>query len=1725
MRKILSLVLVELMVVSVLPMSVFAASFDTSASNDYYVVISEKEYALAPGATETELLLNNKTGDDRKVVHIFEVDTKNEQIQVLPGYYGIENLDPDNLALEGVEDKTKFWKSEQLTKTVAYYESLGYNVVGAMNTALAYDSEAPYGYMVYNGVVLGTPEVHKGAKTYLAIDGEGNCELRSMSTPLKGNEVTAVSANFDWLVKNGELVSKTVERTSSNASRSMIGIKADGTLVFCQVDGRNEPFSSGLSNYEMGEMMLALGCVNAVNCDGGGSSTFVSKREGETTNTMRSIPSDGSERATINSVIIVSKAVATGEFDHAILETEYDYYAPGTKAKFTVKGVDSAGSSAELPAEGITWQLSDDTMGTVADGVFTSNGKKGDVTIQMLYNGEVVGEYGIHVVDPDVFAFAIDETVLPYGKTMTLNFACTYGADDWDVCVDGAYKLTLSDSTAAVIDGNKFTATKDESSKGVNVTATYIPNPSVTDVLKVTYGKGSEILYNFEDGDVSDWVGFDEAKQYSIDNGINNTLVSSEPLAGQCSDETDGSTFLATRENGGQVKNGDYALAWRVDNTAAAFESWTYNVLFNIGGPTVLRDVANGKNATKLGMWLYIPEGAAGLAFQSQLYTKKADGSLTHVQAHFTFTTKNGTVKNLNSCTEADIPESRWVYASIALTSADFICMPDPADTTSERSPSVIRTYVKPKEPAVHTFYIDDITLDYSTAVDDRVLPTITDVCYTPADEAKVLNDGAAITENTMAFSATVADNAELDNSTGVVYIDGVAVASSKVAGKYLTTENVKLTNGTHTVAFEIKDTLGNLSRVTRTFTVGSDALVSIGGHNDSGELAETDSIYYIDINTSDVAAIDGVKTTINLQNANTWELDGLVVADGFKATATVNEITNNVTVEITRVAKTADTGALTLVSIPVRVWSWNAINHFTGAVITPDTQYATGNNPYVYVNCKVLEGTITFADKKYSDYFATFGGSYYTQTNIRDVIAPWHKHDSELTVLNKDTTCVADGYENRTYCESCASVIDWGTVNKATGHNYAIIDGKYTCTVCKDAPAVSGLTEVDGNNYYLVGGNATTGWQSIDDEWYYFDKNTFAGLNGEHEFAPVTYSFTNGKLDSGEWAKTLYGNKYYFGPDYYGDRGSFRVIDGKEYYFESGIALHGGWQLVMQNQINRVWYFFNDDGTVDKTKTLEDGFYTDRKGYAYCKDGMALTGDICIDGKYYHFDLLGYAVNNGVYAGRLYHNSYTAYTGFLEENGVRYYYKDGRKGPYGLVEVDGEYYFSDWGGVVRTSGTYYIDTTNCDLPAGEYTFDENGHLVSGILNVKGVDYLFANGKKAKEGLYKIDGAYYCADWNGAIKAGGRFYAGTSYCDLPVGNYTFGADGKMLNGPVEVNGTKYLYVNGTTATCGLYEIDGDYYYSWWGGVLKTDGRYYVDTTFCDLPKNNNYSFDKDGKMLNGVVNVDGVDYLYINGTTATCGLYEVDGDYYYSWWGGVLKKDGRFYVDTTFCDLPKNNNYTFGKDGKMLNGPVEIDGTKYLYLNGSTANCGLYNIDGDYYYSWWGGVLKTDGRFFVDKSYCDLSIGNYEFDADGKMLNGIVEKDGKMYYYVNGTTAVNGLTKIGDDYYFVNWGGEIMTSGKYYVDTTRCDLPVGHYIVGADGKLVDGFVTEVDGIHYYENGKPGKLGLNYVDGYYYFVKNGEGLLVTNQKYYVWETNGYCYENNYKFDALGRITGM
>lgn len=648
--RIVTLLLTVVMIMSVVPMSVFASisnwedtnvvyDGETFGTNGYYNVISKKDYVLVPGAAvESEIVLNNAAGTRRQVIHVIEVDPSNPDVSIVPGYNQIDKIaeNPNNEAN---------WSHKELTEMAKYYEDeLGYNIVGGMNTDLYYDTYAPR-ILVYNGEDLSV----KGKTTpsssilYVFQDSEGNisCDVKAFNRAefdgylADGSLLHAVGVSFGMVVKDGELVSKTEERTSAAAARSMVGVKEDGTLVICMNDGRGANNSVGFCNYEEGEAMLALGCKWAANCDGGGSSTFLTKRVGEETFTMRSVPCDGAQRPTAHGIFVASNVAPTGVLDVVNIESDYDIFAPNTAYTFGAEAIDTHGYAMDMPADA-TWALSDETFGTIVNGKFASNGKTGEVDVQVISGGEVVGSKPITVADPETFTLSATSTVIPYStadkiRTITLPIVAMTG--EANVYVDtNAVSVALSNNAAGTLDGFKFTATVDTSIAGVNATVAY---GEIVLTYAIEFGKGSEIIFDFEDGDKAGFMGFEEAKKWSQDNGVNNTLVGADPLAGQFNEYLSSDTYVVTAEEGGQVRNGEYALAWSLDNTDANFANWSYNVLFNTGDTIVLRDVANDMKATALGMWVYIPEGAPGLAFQSQLYVPAEGGSYSCKQDHF----------------------------------------------------------------------------------------------------------------------------------------------------------------------------------------------------------------------------------------------------------------------------------------------------------------------------------------------------------------------------------------------------------------------------------------------------------------------------------------------------------------------------------------------------------------------------------------------------------------------------------------------------------------------------------------------------------------------------------------------------------------------------------------------------------------------------------------------------------------------------------------------------------------------------------------------------------------------------------------------------------------------------------------------------------------------------------------------------------------------------------
>ncbi|MBO4618117.1 MAG: CehA/McbA family metallohydrolase [Lachnospiraceae bacterium] len=156
------------------------------------------------------------------------------------------------------------------------------------------------------------------------------------------------------------------------------------------------------------------------------------------------------------------------------------------------------------------------------------------------------------------------------------------------------------------------------------------------------------------------------------------------------------------------------------------------------------------------------------------------------------------------------------------------------------------------------------------------------------------------------------------------------------------------------------------------------------------------------------------------------------------------------------------------------------------------------------------------------------------------------------------------------------------------------------------------------------------------------------------------------------------------------------------------------------------------------------------------------------------------------------------------------------------------------------------------------------------------------------------------------------------------------------------------------------------------------------------------------------------------------------------------------------------------------------------------------------------GVLYMHPEGDSDVSVPVLRVRNCDeiiVSAAPAVKNGVVEENGKSYFYKNGKKAHRiGLVEWNGDYYYVLDRGTLAT-GFVGVSNTNGLVEFGTYEFGADGKMIikNGFVEENGSTYYYVNGRRGYAGLIEVDGDLYYVK-GTGEIAKGH-YYISNTNG------------------
>nr|MBA2671445.1 phosphodiester glycosidase family protein [Gemmatimonadota bacterium] len=123
--------------------------------------------------------------------------------------------------------------------------------------------------------------------------------------------VRELVGGFPLLLLDGESVLHRVPRiwppfATGRHPRTAVGIRADGTIVLVVVDGRREGYSVGMTLEETAELMRELGAMDALNLDGGGSTTLV------TAAGIINRPSDAEERPVANALLVMGATRSGG---------------------------------------------------------------------------------------------------------------------------------------------------------------------------------------------------------------------------------------------------------------------------------------------------------------------------------------------------------------------------------------------------------------------------------------------------------------------------------------------------------------------------------------------------------------------------------------------------------------------------------------------------------------------------------------------------------------------------------------------------------------------------------------------------------------------------------------------------------------------------------------------------------------------------------------------------------------------------------------------------------------------------------------------------------------------------------------------------------------------------------------------------------------------------------------------------------------------------------------------------------------------------------------------------------------------------------------------------------------------------------------------------------------------------------------------------------------------
>ncbi len=270
------------------------------------------------------------------------------------------------------------------------------------------------------------------------------------------------------LLTNGE-VNPNLE--AGAAPRTAIGLKEDGTIILYTIDGRQSGHSYGVQLKTLASRLKELGCIDALNFDGGGSTAISVQMPGNSSANLINKPSEGKERSVSTYFLFTNTEKRTGTAAHLHLYPLSNYILKGAQLQLELKATDKAFYPADVPDD-VVYSVQEGKESTVTQsGLFTA--KDNSIVAVNVSSGEIKSSTAITcletptdiTVNNKATGDRLTEITLKPGEKISLS-ADAYGGYNKLISSPDCFNWECDEGIGSLNQALEFTATDKFSQKG-----------------------------------------------------------------------------------------------------------------------------------------------------------------------------------------------------------------------------------------------------------------------------------------------------------------------------------------------------------------------------------------------------------------------------------------------------------------------------------------------------------------------------------------------------------------------------------------------------------------------------------------------------------------------------------------------------------------------------------------------------------------------------------------------------------------------------------------------------------------------------------------------------------------------------------------------------------------------------------------------------------------------------------------------------------------------------------------------------------------------------------------------------------------------------------------------------------------------------------------------------------------------------------------------------------